>query len=99
MDDITIKYGRCVIWIWHGANLTDITITKFKKLLKLAKAGFNNDPAKIKRIMLEMLAREHDETKAMYDSHSVYGKKDHAYFGRKLKLIEKYRKVVEEWDI
>lgn len=99
MDDITIKYGRCVIWIWHGANLTDITITKFKKLLKLAQTGFDNDPAEIKRIMLEVLDREHDETKAMYDSYSVYGKKDHTYFGNKLKKIDKYKKAVMAWDI
>lgn len=98
MDDITIKYGQCVIWIWHGANLTDIGITKFKKLIRLAKSGIDNDPEKIKHCMLEMLEREHYETEAMYNSRSVYGKKNHMYFGNKLKKIDRYREVVSTWN-
>lgn len=99
MDDITIKYGRCVIWIWHGADLTDIPLSRFRKLLKLAKDGFNNNPVEIKTKLLEMLVREERETREKYESYSVYGKKDHTYFGNKLKKIDKYKGVVMAWDI
>lgn len=96
---IVIKYGQCVIQIWEYADLTEISIGKFRKLLKLAKDGWENKPVEIKMQLLEMLIREERETREKYESYSVYGKKDHTYFGSKLKKIEKYKGVVMAWDI
>lgn len=95
---IVIKYGQCVIQIWENADLTEISIGKFKKLLKLAKDGKNED-VKIKLEFLEMLIREERETREKYNSYGVYGKKDHTYFGNKLKKIEKYKGVIKSWGI
>lgn len=96
---IVIKQDKCVIQIYGHANLTEFPLYKFRPLLQMASNKRQNDPEQIKAEMLEMLEREKYETQAKYDSHSFYGKKDHTYFGNKLKKIEKYRGIVEKWDI
>lgn len=95
---IEIKQDRCTIQIYDYATLSDLTISKIKKLLKMA-ATHSNDFEKIRVQMLEVLEREEQETRKKYESRSVYGKRDHAYFGNKLKKIEKYKGVVKSWDI
>lgn len=94
---IEIKQDRCTIQIYDYATLSDLTLSKIKKLLKMA-ATHSNNFEKIRAEMLQMLKREKDETQANYDSYSVYGKKDHTYFGNKLKKIEKYKEVIKSWD-
>lgn len=98
MDDIIIKYGQCIITIYAYARITDIRVGDLRKLLKLAKAGFNNDPAQIKREMLLHLDHEagtlHNES-----LRTDYFRMSDKEIERQQKKIEKYRKVVEEWDI
>lgn len=98
MDDIIIKYEQCTIWIWRKANLTDMPISKFKKLLKLAKDGFNNNPVEIKCTMLEMLDCERSDLKIELGRTDAFAPNATRVENR-LKKIEKYRGIVEQWDI
>lgn len=89
---IVIKYDRCVIQIWKNANLTEIPISRFRKLLKLAKDGWNNEPVKIKMQLLEMLEREERETQTSFEQART--KREITYFKNKLKKIEKMKSEV-----
>lgn len=97
-DDLIIKYGSCTIVIYRSAHLTEITLSKFRKLIKLAADKWDNNPAEIKSQMLEMLRRENQYVADMSMRQDVFRPKDKE-IERRVKKIEQYRLVVEAWDI
>lgn len=95
---ITIKYGQCVIQIWENADLTEIGIIKFKKLLKLANDGWENDPPQIYTEMLEMLERERVwRLGDLVRCDNFYGQREKEHTISRLKKIEKMKSEVQKY--
>lgn len=93
---IEIKEPNGVITIWSNANSSEISVTKFRKLLKIA-SQYPNDFEAIRAEMLEMLEREREETEKERERKDVF-KSTEKQIERDLKKIEKLRGIVEQWD-
>lgn len=95
---IVIKYGQCVIQIWEYADLTEISIGKLKKLLKLAKDGWENDPPQIYAEILEMLERERVRRFGdLVRCDNFYGQREKEHTISRLKKIEKMKSEVQKY--
>ena len=95
---IVIKYGRCVIEIWENADLTDIGMVKFRKLLKLARDGWENDPPQIYAELLEMLERERVRVSGDLErADNFYGRREKEHTISTLKKIEKMKSEVMKY--
>lgn len=92
---IVIKYGQFVIQIWENADLTDIGMVKFRKLLKLANDGWENDPPQIFAELLNTLEREKERRFGdLVRDDSFYGKREKEHTISTLKKIEKMKSEV-----
>lgn len=96
---IEIKQNKCVIQIYENANLSEMTVTKFRKLLKMAADERQNDPEKIRQQIIETLTSEKRLRESQIHGHCVYGERDQKYFQSRLKKVEKLRGIIEAWDI
>ncbi len=95
---VVIKYGQCVIQIWENADLTEISIGKFKKLLKLAKDGWENDPPQIYAEILATLERERvRREKDIVRADNFYGRREREHTMSRLKKIEKMKSEVMKY--
>lgn len=95
---IVIKYGQCVIQIWENADLTEIGICKFRKLLKLANDGWENDPPQIYAEILETLERERARRFGdLVRCDNFYGRREKEYTISRLKKIEKMKSEVQKY--
>lgn len=96
---IEIRQDNCVIQIYDDAHLSEMSVPKFRKLLKMA-ATHSNDPEKIREQIIETLISE----KRLRES-QIHGDRDYysdsgiKYFRSRLKKIEKLRGIVDAWDI
>lgn len=95
---IEIRQDNCVIQIYDDAHLSEMSVPKFRKLLKMA-AAHSNDPEKIREQIIETLKHEERLRETQIHGHCVYGKQDIKYFQSCLKKIKKLRGIVEAWDI
>ena len=87
---ITIKYDQCIIEIWENADLTDIGMFKFRKLLKLARDGWENDPPQIYAELLDALERERVRVLGdLVRCDVFYGRREKEHTISRLKKIEK----------
>ena len=95
---IVIKYGQCVIEIWENADLTDIGTVKFRKLLKLARDGLENDPPQIFAEILDALERERvREFGDLERADNFYGRREKERTISRLKKIEKMKREVQKY--
>ena len=96
---IEIRQDNCVIQIYDDAHLSEMSVPKFRKLLKMA-AAHSNDPEKIRKQIIETLNREICDAMERYisiDSDLAYVM-DKRYFST-MKKLQKLRGIVEAWDI
>lgn len=95
---ITIKYGLCVIQICENADLTEIGIGKFRKLLKLVKDGWKNDPPQIYTDILDTLERERVRVFGdLVRCDNFYGRREKEHTISRLKKIEKMKSEVMKY--
>lgn len=95
---IVIKYDRCVINIWENADLTDIGMVKFRKLLKLANDGWENDPPQIFAELLDTLERERVRVFGhLVRCDNFYGRREKEHTISRLKKIEKMKSEVMKY--
>ena len=95
---IIIKYGQCVIQIWENADLTDISMVKFRKLLKLANDGWENDPPQIFAELMDTLNRERvRREKDLVRCDNFYGRREKEHTISTLKKIEKMKSEVMKY--
>lgn len=95
---IVIKYDRCVIEIWENADLTDIGMVKFRKLLKLANDGWENDPPQIFTELLNTLERERVRVFGdLVRCDNFYGRREKEHTISRLKKIEKMKSEVMKY--
>lgn len=95
---IEIRQNKCIIQIYEDAHLSEMTVSKFRKLLKMA-ATHSNDPEKIRKEIIETLTSEKRLRESQIHGNCMFGKRDKKYFQSCLKKIEKLRGIVEQWDI
>jgi len=89
---IVIKYDQCTIQIWENADLTDIGMVKFRKLLKLARDGWENDPPQIFAEILNTLERERVRVfDDLERADNFYGRREKEHTISRLKKIEKMK--------
>lgn len=95
---IEIKQGNCVISIWEKAYLTDLTITKFRKILEMAANEWQNNPEEIRAELLQTLECERMEREKDLERKDVYYNKqmkNHTLSA--LKKIEKMKSEVMKY--
>ena len=95
---ITIKYDQCVIEIWENADLTDIDMVKFRKLLKLARGVWENDSPQIFAELLDTLERERARVSGdLVRCDVFYGRREKERTISRLKKIEKMKSEVMKY--
>lgn len=95
---IVIKYGNCIISIWENAYLTDLTITNFRKILKMAANEWQNDPKEICAQLLQTLEYERIEREKDLERTDVfYSSHERNYTISRLKKIEKMKSEVQKY--
>lgn len=95
---IIIKYDQCVIQIWENADLTEIGIGKFRKLLKLARDGWENDPPQIFAEILKALECERVRRSGdLVRCDNFYGRREKEHTISRLKKIEKMKSEVMKY--
>ena len=95
---IVIKNGNCIISIWEGAYLTDLTITNFRKILKMAANKWQNDPEEIRAQLLQTL--EYERIKCEKDlerTDAFYSSRERNRTISRLKKIEKMKSEVQKY--
>ena len=95
---IVIKNGNCIISIWEDAYLTDLTITNFRKILKMAANKWQNDPEEIRAQLLQTL--EYEGIKCEKDlerTDAFYGRREKEHTISRLKKIEKMKSEVQKY--
>lgn len=95
---IEIRQDTCVIQIYENANLSEMSVTKFRKLLKMAANKCWNDPEKIRKEIIETLERERRLRETQIHGDCVcYNNSDIKYFQSCLKKIEKMKSEVQKY--
>lgn len=95
---IVIKDGNCVISIWEEAYLTDLTITNFRKILKMAANEWQNDPEEIRAQLLQTLEYEQIiREKDLERTDVFYSSRERNYTISRLKKIEKMKSEVQKY--
>lgn len=95
---IEIKQGNCVISIWEKAYLTDLTITNFRKILKMAANEWQNDPEEIRAELLQTLECERMEREKDLERTDVfYTSRERKHMISRLKKIEKMKSEVMKY--
>lgn len=95
---IVIKNGNCVISIWEEAYLTDLTITNFRKILKMAANERQNDPEEIRAQLLQTLEYERIERKKDLERTDIfYSSRERNHTISRLKKIEKMKSEVMKY--
>jgi hypothetical protein len=95
---IEIKQNKCVIQIYDDAYLSEMTVPKFRKLLKMAANERQNDPEKIRAEILETLERERIERKKDLErTDTFYSSREKNYTISRLKKIEKMKSEVQKY--
>lgn len=95
---IEIKQGNCVISIWEKAYLTDLTITKFRKILKMAANEWQNNPEEIRAELLQTLEYERIKREKDLERTDVfYSSRERNYTISRLKKIEKMKSEVQKY--
>lgn len=95
---IVIKQGNCVIYIWKDAYLTDLTITNFRKILKMAANEWQNDPEEIRAQLLQTLEYERIEREKDLERTDVfYSSRERNHTISRLKKIEKMKSEVQKY--
>lgn len=95
---IVIKQGNCVISIWEDAYLTDLTITNFRKILKMAANERQNDPEEIRAQLLQTLEYERIEREKDLERTDVfYSSRERNHTISRLKKIEKMKSEVQKY--
>lgn len=95
---IVIKYGNCIISIWEEAYLTDLTITNFRKILKMAANEWQNDPEEIRAQLLQTLEHEQIEREKDLERTDIfYSSRERKYTISCLKKIEKMKSEVQKY--
>lgn len=95
---IVIKNGNCVISIWEEAYLTDLTITNFRKILKMAANEWQNNPEEIRTKLLQTLEYEQIERKKDLERTDIfYSSRERNHTISRLKKIEKMKSEVMKY--
>lgn len=95
---IVIKQDNCVICIWKDAYLTDLTITNFRKILKMAANKWQNDTEEIRAQLLQTLEYERMEReKDLERTNAFYSSRERNYTISRLKKIEKMKSEVQNY--
>jgi ribosome-binding factor A len=95
---IEIKQGDCVISIWEKAYLTDLTITKFRKILEMAANEWQNNPEEIRAELLQTLECERMECeKDLKRTDVFYTSRERNHTISRLKKIEKMKSEVQRY--
>lgn len=95
---IEIKQGNCVISIWEKAYLTDLTITNFRKILKMAANEWQNDPEEIRAELLQTLECERMEREKDLERTDIfYTSRERKHMISRLKKIEKMKSEVMKY--
>lgn len=95
---IVIKQDNCVICIWEDAYLTDLTITNFRKILKMAANKWQNDTEEIRTQLLQTLEYEKMEReKDLERTDAFYSSRERNHTISRLKKIEKMKSEVQKY--
>ena len=95
---IEIKRGNCIISIREDAYLTDLTITNFRKILKMATNEWQNDPEEIRAQLLQTLEYERIEReKDLERTDAFYTNRERNHTISRLKKIEKMKSEVQKY--
>ena len=95
---IEIKQGNCIISIWEKAYLTDLTITKFRKILEMVANEWQNNPEEIRDELLQTLECERIEREKDLERTDVfYTSRERNYTISRLKKIEKMKSEVQKY--
>lgn len=95
MENIIIRSALCTVTIFAHAHLTNISMGDFWKLLKMAAVEWYNHPHDIKKQLLEQLQAEEQDAVREYENGYITNKRYVSW----IRKIEKYRLVVESWEI
>lgn len=92
---IEIKQDKCVIQIYDDAHLSEMGITKLRKLLKIAANKRQNDPEQIRAKLLKTLEYERIECeKELERTDTFYSSRERNHTISRLKKIEKMKREV-----
>lgn len=95
---IVIKDGNCIISIWEDAYLTDLTITNFRKILKMAANEWQNNPEEIRAQLLQTLEYEQIKREKDFKRDIVfYTNRERNHTISRLKKIEKMKSEIQKY--